>query len=126
MVKKHYVSGYDQFLNAMKGFEPKEHVINILFTGAKTNSNVSWCSDCVEAAPFIEQALEHAPENSHFIYCDVGDRSTWKDMQNPFRKDTSTHLSVIPTLIRWKSPQRLEGEQCTKSDLLEMFFIDDN
>lgn len=47
-------------------------------------------------------------------------------MNNPFRKDTNTHLSVIPTMIRWKQPQRLEGEQCGKADLLELFFSEDD
>lgn len=51
---------------------------------------------------------------------------SWKDMKNPFRTDKSTHLQVIPTLIRWKAPQRLEGDQCCKIDLLEMFFNDDD
>jgi hypothetical protein len=53
-------------------------------------------------------------------------RPTWKDMKNPFRLDKDTHLSVIPTLIRWKNPQRLEGEQLLKSELLQMFFADED
>ncbi|XP_019541347.2 thioredoxin domain-containing protein 17 [Aedes albopictus] len=126
MVQKHYVAGYENFVTFMKDFKSNGQVVNVLFTGAKLDNSVSWCSDCVEAAPFIVAALETAPAESHFIYVDVGDRPTWKDMNNPFRKDTDTHLSVIPTLIRWKNPQRLEGEQCCKADLLEMFFTDDD
>lgn len=53
-------------------------------------------------------------------------RPTWKDMNNSFRKDKDTHLSVIPTLIRWKQPQRLEGEQLLKPELLQMFFADED
>lgn len=53
-------------------------------------------------------------------------RSTWKDMNNSFRKDKDTHLSVIPTLIRWKQPQRLEGDQLLKPELLQMFFADED
>lgn len=47
---------------------------------------------------------------------------SWKDMKNPFRLDSNIKLMVIPTLIRWKSVLRLEGDQCTKMDLLDMFF----
>ncbi|XP_053681348.1 thioredoxin domain-containing protein 17-like [Anopheles nili] len=127
MAKKHYVAGYDAFIAFMKDFKGNGEPVNLLFTGAKLDNGQSWCGDCVEAAPFIEKAVEeHAPANSHFIYVDVGDRSTWKDMNNPFRKDTNTHLSVIPTMIRWKNPQRLEGEQCAKADLLELFFSEDD
>lgn len=43
-------------------------------------------------------------------------------MKNPFRQDTRLKLMVIPTLIRWKTVVRLEGEQCEKPDLLEMLF----
>uniref|UniRef100_A0A182JZJ1 Thioredoxin domain-containing protein 17 n=1 Tax=Anopheles christyi TaxID=43041 RepID=A0A182JZJ1_9DIPT len=127
MVKKHYVAGYDAFVAFMKDFNGNGGAINILFTGEKLENGLSWCGDCVEAAPFIEKAVEmNAPENSHFIYVDVGDRPTWKDMNNSFRKDANTHLSVIPTMIRWKQPQRLEGEQCAKADLLELFFSEDD
>ena len=47
---------------------------------------------------------------------------SWKDMKNPFRSDPNIKLMVIPTLLRWKSVVRLEGEQCEKWDLLEMLF----
>lgn len=53
-------------------------------------------------------------------------RPTWKDKDNSFRKDKDCHLSVIPTLIRWKNPQRLEGDQLLKSELLQMFFADED
>lgn len=63
-------------------------------------------------------------------------------MKNAFRLDRNTHLSVIPTLIRWNGnialihftcfnefftklftgPQRLEGEQLLNPELLSMFF----
>lgn len=46
-------------------------------------------------------------------------------MQNPFRKDTVAPISVIPTLVRWKSPARLDGDQCAKPSLLEMFFTEE-
>lgn len=51
--------------------------------------------------------------------------SSWKDDKNPFRTDKRLKLMVIPTLIRWKSPQRLEGEQLANPDLVEMMFTDD-
>ncbi|KFB48490.1 AGAP003178-PA-like protein [Anopheles sinensis] len=127
MVNKHYVAGYDAFVAFMKDFNDNGSPVNVLFTGAKMENGESWCSDCVEAAPFIENAVaSSAPKESHFIYVDVGDRPTWKDMNNPFRKDKNTHLSVIPTLIRWKNPQRLEGEQLTKTELLELFFSEED
>lgn len=46
-------------------------------------------------------------------------------MKNAFRGDSNIKLMVIPTLLRWKSVLRLEGDQCTKMDLLDMFFNED-
>lgn len=46
----------------------------------------------------------------------------WKDPGCPFRKDPKTRLLVVPTLKRWNAPQKLEGEQCEKSELVSMLF----
>lgn len=51
---------------------------------------------------------------------------TWKTMDNPYRKDKNVHLQVIPTLVRWANPQRLEGDQLLKDELLQMFFCDED
>lgn len=81
----------------------------------------------MEAEPFIEEALrQYGTDDSVFISVDVGDRAFWKDMKNPFRLDKDTHLSVIPSLIRWKKPQRLEGDQLLKPELLQMFFTEED
>jgi len=50
---------------------------------------------------------------------------SWKDLNCPFRKDPNTHLIFLPTLLRWKSPQRLDGEKCSDKDLVEMLFEDE-
>lgn len=47
-------------------------------------------------------------------------------MDNPYRKDKNVHLQVIPTLVRWANPQRLEGDQLLKDELLQMFFCDED
>lgn len=78
-----------------------------------------------DSAPVIKTAVETlAPADATIIYVDAGDRPFWKDPQNPFRHDASLgKIQVIPTFIRYRKPQRLEGsEQCAKLELLEMFF----
>lgn len=50
----------------------------------------------------------------------------WKDLNNPFRLDKQTNLQVIPTLIKWGGPQRLEGEHLEKVELVEMLFTDED
>ncbi|KAF7282603.1 hypothetical protein GWI33_002322 [Rhynchophorus ferrugineus] len=89
-------------------------------------SGESWCPDCVRAWPVVEIESESLPDDSHFVVVEVGDRAVWKDPNCPFRKDPRTKLLVIPTLKRWNQPQKLEGDQCEKSDLVSMLFNDED
>jgi Eukaryotic protein of unknown function (DUF953) len=41
----------------------------------------------------------------------VGNRKEWPNPNNPFRTVKKLNLREIPTIIRWKQPQRLEGVQ---------------
>ncbi|KAK4875211.1 hypothetical protein RN001_011633 [Aquatica leii] len=125
MVIRHHVEGYDNFCELMNNFKDVTETIHVYFSGSKLPSGISWCDDCVRAFPVVEAALSKADTNSHFIYVEVGDRPTWKSAECPFRKDKRTRLLVIPTLIRWGQPQRLEGDQCEKEDLVEMLFTDE-
>lgn len=127
-VTKHNVAGFDAFITLIEKLSATvgEQAIGVYFTGAKKADGISWCPDCVVAEPIVMAALERIEQPTHFVYVDVGDRAFWKNTTNPFRTDKRTHLSVIPTLLRWRQPQRLEGEQLLKSELLDMFFNDDD
>ena len=48
----------------------------------------------------IDAALENAPECSCLITVLVGDRLTWKDPNNTFRKSDVLRLKSVPTLIK--------------------------
>ncbi|XP_055913238.1 thioredoxin domain-containing protein 17-like [Eupeodes corollae] len=118
------LKGYEAFKSSVEKLTGKNEV-NVYFTGSKNDTGVSWCPDCVSAEPHVLDAVEKfAKKESIFMYVDVGDRTFWKDMKNPFRTDKDVLIQVIPTLIRWKAHQRLEGPQCENKDLLEMFFTE--
>ncbi|KAF5307661.1 hypothetical protein FQR65_LT06716 [Abscondita terminalis] len=126
MVVIHHVEGYEKFCEFMDDFKVDDDAtVYVYFSGSKLPSGLSWCDDCVRAYPVIEEALNKAEENSHFIYVEVGDRPTWKDPESSFRKDKRTRLLVLPTLLRWGQPHRLEGEQCEKMELVEMLITDE-
>ncbi|XP_018568666.1 thioredoxin domain-containing protein 17 [Anoplophora glabripennis] len=126
MVIKHHVEGYDNFRKFIDKFDSKGQVVHVYFCGSKLENGESWCDDCERAKPVIQQELEKADPNSHFVYVEVGDRPTWKDPNCPFRKDPKTKLMVLPTIVRWKCPQRLEGEQCEKPELVNMLFSEED
>ncbi|MFH4980759.1 hypothetical protein AB6A40_007468 [Gnathostoma spinigerum] len=97
----------------------------ILFTASK-NSGKSWCPDCVEAEPAIENVLKDVQSSSYaednnlrVIECFVGQREYWKDKQNPFRTDPKFSVSCIPTLMEYGAKsKRLSEAQLRKEDLI--------
>nr|XP_023024685.1 thioredoxin domain-containing protein 17-like isoform X3 [Leptinotarsa decemlineata] len=125
MVVKHHIEGYENFCDFFKNFDSKGQLVFVYFSGTKLPSGESWCDDCQRAWPVVQEEVEKADPKSHFIYVEVGDRPTWKDPECPFRKDPKTKLRVLPTMVRWGSPQRLEGEQCDKADLVNMLLNDE-
>ncbi|KAJ8952833.1 hypothetical protein NQ318_008154 [Aromia moschata] len=127
MVNRHHVEGYEKFCEFMNKFDSGGKLVHIFFSGSKLGPNgQSWCDDCIRAWPVVEKELGKADPSSHFIYVEVGDRLTWKDPNCPFRKDPKTKLMVLPTMMRWKGPQKLEGEQCEKPELVSMLFNDED
>ncbi|CEF66639.1 Protein of unknown function DUF953, thioredoxin-like family and Thioredoxin-like fold domain-containing protein [Strongyloides ratti] len=121
------VNGYDELKKTI--LSNKGRRIFVLFTGSKNSDGVSWCPDCVEAEPVIEEAIEKdltKEENVTFITCFVGERAYWKDMENPFRKDDEFKVNCIPTLIEiGVKGKRLTEEQLQNMVLLNEFFFDE-
>ncbi|XP_075992867.1 thioredoxin domain-containing protein 17-like [Anticarsia gemmatalis] len=125
MVTKVQVKGMQEFDEFYKGIDPKGPPVLFYFTGAKLPTGKSWCSDCNDAEPIVEAYLTEVKKSLIFVYVDVGDRETFKKTDCPFRTDSRTRIMVIPTIIRWKGVQRLEGEQCCKRELLQMLLEDE-
>ncbi|XP_063822005.1 thioredoxin domain-containing protein 17-like [Ostrinia nubilalis] len=122
MVSYVEIKGFDDFSKYTENIDPKGPPVFFFFSGAKLPSGNSWCPDCVEAEPIVKSYLGELQKSVTFVYVDVGDRDYWKDKACPFRTDSRTRLMVIPTIIKWKGVQRLEGSQCNKRDLLQMMF----
>ncbi|XP_072943605.1 thioredoxin domain-containing protein 17-like [Epargyreus clarus] len=125
MVTNVEIKGFDEFAKYTENIDPKGPPVLFYFTGSKLANGNSWCPDCVEAEPIVKAFLSELQKEAIFVYVDVGDREYWKDKACPFRTDSRTRLMVIPTIIKWKGVQRLEGSQCNKVDLLRMLFEDE-
>ncbi|XP_029053234.1 thioredoxin domain-containing protein 17-like [Osmia bicornis bicornis] len=125
MVLRHHVKGYENFFEFMKKFQADQSVY-VIYTGTKLPNGDSWCSDCVEAKPFIERGFKKAPENVHLVEVEVGDRPYWKNLNCPFRTNPTTKLRVLPTVAKWGTQKRLEGDQCMDLDLIDMLLNDDD
>ncbi|XP_036328754.1 thioredoxin domain-containing protein 17 isoform X1 [Rhagoletis pomonella] len=124
MVIQHNVKGYEEFTKLVEELETSAdgQPIHVLFSGGKDENGQSWCPYCVKAEPVVHDALAKAAEKSHFIHVDVGERAYWKDTNCPFRTDARLKLVWVPTLMRWKTPLRIDSENVTKEDLVNMIF----
>ncbi|XP_068629942.1 thioredoxin domain-containing protein 17-like [Battus philenor] len=120
------LNGFEEFSKYTENIDPNGPQVLFYFSGSKLPDGRSWCPDCVEAEPVVKAYLDELKNDVIFAYVDVGDRNYWKDKACPFRTDTRTKLMVIPTIIKWKGVQRLEGSQCTKRELLQMLFEEDD
>lgn len=80
--------------------------------------------DCVRAEPVIYKKLEASADDGALLRAYVGDRSTWRNPQHPWRMDSRFKLKGVPTLIRWEDDAvkgRLEDHEShidTKIDTL--------
>nr|XP_033777910.1 thioredoxin domain-containing protein 17 [Geotrypetes seraphini] len=115
------VRGYKEFIQALARFP--EQLVFALFCGSKNETGASWCPDCVKAEPIVQENLQYLPEESIFIYCDVGEREYWKNPSNEFKQNLK--LTGVPTLLKCGTPQKLVEEECFKSALVQMLFTDD-
>ncbi|CAH0406305.1 unnamed protein product [Chilo suppressalis] len=120
------IKGFEEFAKYTESIDPNGAPVFFFFSGSKLPDGNSWCPDCVEAEPVVKAYLNELQKEVIFAYVDVGDREYWKDRACPFRTDNRTKLMVIPTLIKWKGVQRLEGSQCNKRDLLQMMFEEED
>lgn len=98
----------------------------ILFTAPKDESGNSWCPDCNVADPVLKANLKNLSSDSEFLTCYVGERTSWKNQDNEFRKDPEFKLKCIPTLVQWKTNKVLLEDQCANDDVVKMLFEEDN
>jgi thiol-disulfide isomerase/thioredoxin len=71
----------------------------VLFTSDKNEDGVEWCPDCVAVKPLyptIEEEAKKVGLPLFIFYC--GDRPTWKNPENKFRRNKLVQLTSVPTL----------------------------
>ncbi|XP_030381397.1 thioredoxin domain-containing protein 17 [Scaptodrosophila lebanonensis] len=114
--------GYEQTMEMLKKLEAKS-LVYLYFTGEKDKTGKSWCPDCVDAEPTILSGIrKHALSDSIILVVDVGNRDAWKDMKDNKFRQPPISINSIPSMLRWKGVERLDGNQCGNPSLVEMFF----
>ncbi len=86
------------------------------FYGGYDKNGNSWCGDCVEARPIIEEAskLLESQNKVLFLKFPVDDRLEWKKSNFVFRTHPKVKLDRVPTLIYYQNGvefgRLIEGE----------------
>lgn len=125
----HHVQGYEELKQITDDLESdrlKGSKIFVYFTGEKMSTGESWCPDCVKVEPFVSSYLkgnESKLRIDHLIIATAGNREQWKDKSNSFR--TVLNIQNLPTIIRWKGPQKLTGDELCDDSLLALLFEDE-
>jgi len=120
MVKELKTEGIEQLEAVLKTLQGQ--TVFILYSGSLDDSGKSWCADCNTAEPAIKAGMPFVPANATFIHAYVGDRETWKNPTNPFRK---LGIKCVQTLEKWGEDKRLEEAQCADIELLKILYEED-
>ncbi|XP_050298268.1 thioredoxin domain-containing protein 17-like [Anthonomus grandis grandis] len=86
-------------------------------------SGYCWNPLCVEVTQFLEKYTSNITSGA-FITVYVGLEDDWEDLTNPFRKDEDLQLRTLPTLMRFDTLKKLEGNFCLKEELVNLLFQD--
>ncbi|KAI7863957.1 hypothetical protein BDF14DRAFT_1838901 [Spinellus fusiger] len=115
----------EDFDSTVKKESESSNPLFVLFFGTeKSETNASWCSDCVIADPLIRKVLSSVP-NAVLIEAPVGLRDEWKgNTTHPYRRHAQFDVPAIPTLYKWSLSgpgDRLVEEECASVEGLTAF-----
>jgi thiol-disulfide isomerase/thioredoxin len=94
----------------------KGEFIFALFVGNPTQSDESWCPDCVVVHPIVNRIARAYEGPAKFYFIPVGTRDEFRDGNHPMRK-RYPHLQAVPTMTlwnlfeRWRSADTIDAEE---------------
>ncbi|KAI9294748.1 hypothetical protein K502DRAFT_304537, partial [Neoconidiobolus thromboides FSU 785] len=115
---------FDNTLNQILSEENYTKLFTLFFGTELSETDESWCPDCVIADPKIRKYANQV-ENCILLECPVGDRNSYKgNAKHHYKIHTEVNLKAIPTLIEWTQHgpgKRLIEEECADDDKLKAF-----
>ncbi|KAL0271939.1 UNVERIFIED_CONTAM: hypothetical protein PYX00_005085 [Menopon gallinae] len=120
MITHHKAESYEECLELLNKLKDEKNIV-LYFSGALNEKGENWCPDCRAAEPIVEEVLkENEHKTFHFVHVNVGSREEWKNPNCPFRKNEEFKLTSIPTLMMWKSVERLNDAECQDKENIAM------
>ncbi|KAK6625210.1 hypothetical protein RUM43_005501 [Polyplax serrata] len=120
MVVHHNVTGFDECVKLLNSLEQKAKVV-LYFSGTVNEKGENWCPDCQVAQPIVDDVLkENEKKDFIFIHVAVGTRDEWKNPACKFRTDQRFKLTSVPTMMIYKSVERLNDVECQDRENVKM------
>ncbi|KAI8323953.1 hypothetical protein GQ54DRAFT_285471 [Martensiomyces pterosporus] len=102
----------------------KSNSVFVLFFGREVSeTNESWCPDCVIADPTVRKVV-NTVENSILLEVPVDRKSDVSSPANIFRTREDIRLGAIPTLLKWTAAgpgSRLVEDECFEEENIVKF-----
>ncbi|VDO98696.1 unnamed protein product [Soboliphyme baturini] len=90
---------------------PTEKGIFVLLCGTRDEYGRSWCPACERLVTHLKQVAQKVLPRAEMVYVQVGNRSELRNENNPFKKYEETKLNKVPTLLNWRTGQRLNSAE---------------
>ncbi|XP_003375142.1 putative myosin head [Trichinella spiralis] len=99
--------------------------IYVIFCGTRNQWGYSWCPMCTALEHYVKQLAYYLPEETLLIYVEVGTLEQFQDESNCFRKDEVVKLRRVPTLMNWRTGERLvENESVDFAKLMKFMGLE--
>lgn len=104
------ITNYESFNELYRQYQHKDakedlkNLILLFVASDDPQTRQSWCSDCKNSKPTIDQVVEKFQFNEQLILAivEVGSRDEWKKDDNPFRLH-DLRVTAVPTLLSKKN-----------------------
>jgi len=115
----------DEFENCISNAkaEAGEKPLILMFTGAVVESTGrSWCPDCTNAHPIIQDALKDS--DAVLVTLPVH-REDFRNSDLMYRTNNLISLKCVPTLMRWpNTTMRLDDSKSQKKEFIQTLLED--
>uniref|UniRef100_A0A183J3X6 Thioredoxin domain-containing protein 17 n=1 Tax=Soboliphyme baturini TaxID=241478 RepID=A0A183J3X6_9BILA len=112
------IDGLDYWIAKL---QPQYQFIFVLYCGSRERDGLSWCPQCRALEEHLVEVAPTLPDDLVLIYVQVGTYEEWIDDKNAFRTSQSTHVQNVPTLVNFRTGQRLTEYECSNFANVDKF-----
>jgi len=85
--------------------------IILFFLASKDERGQIWNNDCHMAEKAVSFLIKKIEAGGHMLKIHVGNRRTWMNPRNPWRRDPKFKITSLPTMMVCNTFKRLNGKR---------------